>query len=287
MSEDAPDNNPSIQLSPLEGGPWRPVQPEELLRRGVVAEDPSDESPQPVDSAVQLQRRQELERFLQPNPADVDAYLELAQIYRTENRPIEARKTLQRGLQVQPDDRRLLWEFEEAKLAQSLQHLRSARELAIRYQTVDSELELERAKVNWAARRVEVCRGRLARSPEDTALRVVLGEALRDLEKFKEAIDAVATATRIDALAPAAYLLRGQCYQALGKPMKALPEYRAAAMRRAVPADLPTRITALQAAVDLASHVGLPASLKRYERFLKMALAERDLAANSNSPARS
>ncbi len=242
----------------------------------------SDENRNSTTPVVSLQRQQELERYLKPRPADVEAYLELADLYRQQGHPLEARRTLKKGLEVQPDDPRLLWQFEEACLAQSLHQLREVTELTRRLGTGEAQRELERSRADWACRRVDVCRARLKRDPQNMQLRVVLAEALKDMGLFQEAIEATEGLVGHETLAPTACLISGQCYQALGEPMKALPLYRAAALRRAAPAPARIRALAMRSAMELAEQQGLPHSLQRYERFLKLAEAELQ-AANSPS----
>jgi len=256
------------------------VQPDELLRRNVT-----DTATEPAPPKVNLQRQQELERYLKPKPADVEAYLELAEIYRRAVRPIEARRTLKKGLEIHPDEPQLIWQLEEANLAQSIYQLREVTELARRLGTGEAQRELERAIIDWAARRVEVCEARLKRDPANLQLRVLLSEALKDMGRFEEAIEEADVASESDALAPTAHLIRGQCFQALNEMRKALQAYRAAAFRRAVPAPPRIRCLAMRAAMELAETLGLPQSYARYERSYKIATAELERQAAAPPPA--
>ncbi|WP_153557255.1 tetratricopeptide repeat protein [Roseimaritima sediminicola] len=279
MSAEPRGKRPPPNLGPLEGGRWRPVRPEELLRR--EPREPAVETPPVVD----LQRQQELERYLKPKPADLEAYLELAEIYRQQERPLQARRTLHKGLEVFPEDPELLWQHEEACLALSLQHLRQAMELEQRLGTAEAHRELERARTDWACRRVDVCRARLQREPDCVQLRVVLAEALKDQGLFEAAIEAAEAATQDESLGPVSFLIRGQCYQAMGEMFQALPMFRAAGLRRATPAAPRIRITALRAAMEIAQQLGLPASYRRYQRFLKIAEAEAKRQTTADSAA--
>ena len=125
-----------------------------------------------------MERRQELEQRLKASPTDRDAYLELAAIYRSEDRPQDAKRTLQQAIQIFPDDEKLLWELEEATLARSLQQFREVSDLASRLKTSEADRELKRSRHDWACRRIDVCRARLKRDPSKRQLRVVLGEAM-------------------------------------------------------------------------------------------------------------
>lgn len=268
-------------LSPLEGGRWRPVRPEELLRR----DDSADPNPTSAPAtAPSLERRQELERYLRDRPADVDAYLELAAIYREAGRSVEATRVLKQALESEPGEPRVLWQLEETSLARALQQLHDVRQVAQRLHTPEAERELERAQTDWACRRAEVCRARLARDPSQDHLRVVLAEALRDLGRNEEAIEALGPALQVDREAPLAYLILGHCLQANGQDLEALAAWRAAALRRAVPAPTRIRVPALQAAVDVAERLGLSGTLPLYHQALRQAQADAEAETKPAAP---
>jgi len=254
-------------MAPSAADPERPTGP---LRTAPLAESGGQ-----TPATGQPRRCQALERYLKESPADLPAYLELAGIYRRQERPAEAARVLQKALEMDPDDPTLLWEYEEATLARSLQQLQQVRQLAARLQTVEAEQEQERCETNWACRRIDVCRARLRRDPQNQQLRLTLAQTLKDLQEFEEAIEVAGQATADPATAPAAHLIRGQALQALGKRVEALPAYRAAALRRSQPAPAGERVVALRAAIEIADMLGLDLSADRYRRFLQLAEAER------------
>ncbi|WP_164104089.1 tetratricopeptide repeat protein [Candidatus Laterigemmans baculatus] len=258
-------------LSPLEGGRWRPVRPEELLRREEVSEAGGSRE---LPRAPSLERRQELERYLRDRPADIEAYLELAAIYRQAGRSVEATRVLKQALESEPEEPRVLWQLEEASLARALQQLQDVRQVAQRLHTPEADRELERAQTDWACRRVEVCQSRLQRDASQDHLRVVLAEALRDLGRYDEAIEALGPALLVDREAPLAYLILGHCLQAVGRDLEALAAWRAAALRRAVPAPPRIRLNAMQAAADVAERLGLSGTLPLYRQALRQAQAD-------------
>jgi Tfp pilus assembly protein PilF len=265
----APEKTP---VHPLDGGVWRPVAPEELFRRGDrgdgARDQLHDDAPKP-NSKVTIQRRQHLEHYLRDRPADIESYLELAAIYRSEGRAVEATRTLKAALEIEPDHGSVLWELEEAELARSLQQLRDVRGVAERLSSPEAERELERAKTDWTNRREKVCRARLARDPANHHLRVVLAEALREQGRSAEAIEALKLALQCDTEAPLAYLILGNCKYAEGDVLGALSAWRHAAMRRSLAASPKIRSTALKAAIGAASSLGLTASLAIYQQALK------------------
>ena len=70
----------SSELSPLEGGRWRPVRPDELLRKTAPNStelEPQSDAQSGPPPKVRLERRQELEHHLKSSPTDLDGFMEL------------------------------------------------------------------------------------------------------------------------------------------------------------------------------------------------------------------
>ncbi|MEM6471502.1 MAG: hypothetical protein AAF802_18215, partial [Planctomycetota bacterium] len=202
-------------LSPLDGGRWRPVSPDELLRREASSNTEAEEPTSEEQQRVTLQRRQELEHKLKSNPTDLDGFLELAAIYRDEQRPLEAKRLLTQASEIFPDDLDVRFQLEEAVLARSLQQYREVSDLAARLQSPETLRELERSRSDWAFRRMEVCKARLERDPSQTQLRLSLVEAMYDADMFEDAFADAAALTEKDAFAPQAHFLRAKCLMAL------------------------------------------------------------------------
>ena len=260
-------------------GHWKLVRADELLQRPIEPlSGPADQlEPQDADAPkVELNRRQELEHHLKESPTDLDAFMELGRIYRAENRPVDARRILEQAVEIFPDDQDLLWEYEEAVLARSLQQLREVSELASRLKTADTNRELKRSQDDWAHRRMEICRARLNRDPSLTHLRIVLAEALHDAGMHESAIEELEAVLENDELSPTAFFIQGQCLLAKGKDIEAMASLRSAAMRRSVVAPVRLRIAALRLLCDTAEKLGIPLTLQQYQQHLQM--AEQELA---------
>ncbi|WP_084422691.1 tetratricopeptide repeat protein [Rubripirellula obstinata] len=223
---------------------------------------------------VVLQRRQHLEQHIRSNPTDPNSFLELGQIYRLEQKPIEAKRVLEQATELFPDNHELRWEFEEATLARSLQQLREVAELANRLETAEADRELHRCQHDWACRRIEICQARLERDPSKIHLRVALGEAMLDAGMYEGAIEELEPLLEIDAFSPSAYLLRGKCLLAMNKDLDAMVELRACAMRRSVPAPLRLRILSLRLLCETAERLGIQLTLNRYRELLRQAETE-------------
>jgi tetratricopeptide (TPR) repeat protein len=265
------------ELNPMEGGRWRPVRPDELLRKNVPVEQSLEEaSPAKPPPKVALERRQELEHHLKASPTDLDAFFELGRIYREENRPLDARRVFHQAIQVFPDDKELLWEHEEAILARSIQQLREVSELAKRLDTMETERELKRSQNDWACRRMDVCLARLARDPSQLNLRVSLAEAMFDSGIYEGAINELELVLDNDDLSSMAYLVHGRCLLAIGKDVEAMASLRAASLRRSVVAPARTRVIALRLLCETADRLGVALTLENYRKHLQQ--AEQDFA---------
>ncbi len=268
--------SPTEVLGPMQGGRWRPVRPDELLRKNAAAPNPDPVAETPK---VRLERRQELEQHLKLRPTDLDAFLELSRLYRSEDRPIDAKRVLQQATQIFPSEERLTWEMEEATLARSRQQLREVTDLASRLSTPEVTQALQRSQTDWSCRRMEVCRARLARDPQQRHLHLVLAEAMFDSGMFEATIEELQTIIDTDDYSPQANLLVARSLIAMGKDLDAMPKLRAASMRRVLPAPLRIRIIALRLLCEIAERLGTTMTLERYRQHL--AQAEQELVKSS------
>ncbi|MCA9138032.1 MAG: hypothetical protein KDB00_14770 [Planctomycetales bacterium] len=272
---DQPDGQDKIvdmgnpDLSPLEGGRWRPVSPDELLRKNVADPDRDlSETEGEARAVVHLERRQELEHKLKANPTDLEGFLELAAIYRQEQRPLEAKRLLKQASQIFPDEESVRFQLEEAILARSLQQYREVSDLAARLKTPEADRELDRSRSDWAMRRIEVCQARLERDPSQTALRMAMAEAQFDAEAFEESFADAGRLLELDEFAPQAHFLRAKCLLALSQDLAAMKELRAVALRRAVVAPEPLRLASLKLLCNLADKFSLDATGQQYRAHL-------------------
>ncbi|MBB3207572.1 tetratricopeptide (TPR) repeat protein [Rhodopirellula rubra] len=217
-------------------------------------------------------RRQELEHRLKDARTDREAYLELGAIYRAENRPMHAAKILKQGHEVFPDDAVMLWELEEAQLARSIQQLAEMQAIVAKMKSPLADQDLERSTADWANCRIKVCRARLDRDPSLHHLRLVLGEALHDLEQHEDAIKTLEPLMSNDTHSSAAALLIGRCHLILGRDIEAMRWLRMASLRRSVTSPAKVRVAALKLLVDLADRHGLTATLEQYQTTLNSVL---------------
>lgn len=217
-------------------------------------------------------RRQALERRLKDARTDREAYFELGTIYRGESRPMQAAKILKQGCEVFPDDLSLLWEYEEAQLARSIQQLSEVREMAAKAKNAAFDQDLDRCSTDWANCRVKVCRARIQRDPTLQNFRLVLGEALYDLERLAEAISELEPLLDNDHHSSAAAYWIGKCHLGLGRDIESMHWFRIASMRRSVTAPTRVRVASLRMLIDLADRHGVTATHELYKSTLASAL---------------
>ena len=235
---------------------------------------PNQTDNKPTSSKTTIERRQFLEHHLKGSPTDLDSYLELAHLYRQEQRPADAKRVLQQATEVFPDQAEVLWELEEAVLARSLQQYREVLEVAKKLDTPEIIRELERSEDDWACRRIEVCEARISRNPNLHDLRLALGEAMLDTGRYRDACDAVEPLLDQDAFAAGASFLMGRCLLELGNHQEAMKSLRSVALRRAVATNGPLKIAALKLLCANAERLGLQKTLELYQRELMNAEAE-------------
>lgn len=279
-----PGHGGADRWSTLQQGHWKLVKPNELLRSSTdTPKDAPEKTEEPAEKAprVERSRRQELEHHLKTSPTDLDAFMELGRIYRSEHRPIDARRVLEQALEIFPDDLEVRWEYEEAVLARSLQQLREVAALSGKMNNPETERELKRCQDDWAHRRVEICRARLNRDSSLIHLRIILAEGLHDAGMHQSAIDELEPVLSSDELSPTAYLIQGQCLLSLGKDLEAMSAFRAASMRRSIVAPVRLRIAALRLLCSTAEKLGVTLTLGQYQQHLQ--LAEQELAKHSNA----
>ncbi|MEM9643570.1 MAG: hypothetical protein AAF989_01140 [Planctomycetota bacterium] len=223
---------------------------------------------------IQLELRQSLERRVRANPNDPDVFLELAQIYRDEHRPNEAKRVLKQAIQIFPNDPNILWQFEEAVLARSLQQFREANDLASRVNSVEADETLESSQKDWTEQRIKICKTLLQRDASKHHLRVVLAEALIDADQFEAAIEELQPILDGEAFAPQAYLLLGRAEIYLGRQLDAMRSLRMSCMRREVPAPLKIKLASLRLLCETSESMGVTASSKHYRAALQAAESE-------------
>lgn len=231
--------------------------------------DSSHEPKSPV--RISLARHQELEQCLRNSPADPEPYLELAEIYSSQQRWKDVRRILDQGINHNPDNETMRFLREEILMQCSREQLELAKKELRTRRTEENELTVERCEFDLANTRVAVCEARYKRHPEQTDLLIPLAISLRQLRRMDEAIEQLRKAQQVPELRSRASLQLGMCYQQAGGVLDALSAYRCAALFRAPPPPQDLKQRALELAYELAEQNQLYDSAARY---LELLIAE-------------
>jgi tetratricopeptide (TPR) repeat protein len=229
-----------------------------------------------LDSASEGSRRialleyQELEQLIKSSPADPLPYLQLAKIYRSQNRWKDVLRVLNAGVQFNPEHELLVetredWLFESARVAFD----EASREYA-KQPSKEAELDRQGCLIKLANEQLQLCCNRLQRHPDQMALEVGWGEALMILGKFNEAVEHLERAITVPVLRSEASLKLGRCRQAMGQVLEALSHFRVAAFFRAPPPSKTVAMESLTAGLNLAEQLRLKdAAIQFAEKLLE------------------
>lgn len=248
------NKEPSSSTSPASLGGKSLARFSDIDSLFVKVEAPEQGGKAPV---IPLVRFQQLEQEIRHAPAVAEPYEELARIYLQSERWIDARRVLDAGIKNCPEHEPIVRMHEDLQLTLATQLLDSAKKEYAQSPSEKTRYDLEQAEINLLNERIRVCRDRFARHNDQTDILITLGIALRQSKRFDEAIDVLRTASQDLVYRARAALQMGMCYQAMGKPLDALSQFRRAALFRSPPPDTKVAVTALELAAKLAEETGL------------------------------
>jgi tetratricopeptide (TPR) repeat protein len=241
-----------------------------LIVRTAPSTHVDHDEPKSKAPAIPLQRFQELEQSIRHSPANPDPYVELGQIYLSQERWSDAKRVLEAGFQHCSECEAIVLMHEDLVLLLASQHVDEARKKHAQQPSEQSKYDLEQAEVNLANERLRVCSDRYRRRPEEKEILITWAVALRQLGRHSEALDKLAEAAAEPTLRARASLQLGMCFQTLDRPLDALSAFRKAALYRSPPPDVSLRNRALQLAMTVAEENGLIDSARYYaERLLE------------------
>ncbi len=137
---------------------------------------------------ITLLAHQELEQLIRNSPADPMPYLQLARIYHGQQRWKDTLRVLDAGVQYNPEYEPLVLLREDLILQAAEQTAEDARLLHSNDPSKETKLQLERCETNLANERVQFCRTRFKRHPDQRELLIIWAGALKDLGRSEEAI---------------------------------------------------------------------------------------------------
>jgi tetratricopeptide (TPR) repeat protein len=192
-----------------------------------VAQAKSPDPPPRKD--LQLTARQKLEQQIVSNLADLEAYLELAQLHVAEERLGEAAHVLHKALAAAPEDPLVRERLEDVDILRKKRQLaqaekRTASEPGEEAQQAVQKLRSELNQLEW-----ETYHNRSQRRPEDREIKFQLGMRLKRLERIPEAMQCFEAAWHSPERRASASLELGECWQRLKQYGKALECYQRSA----------------------------------------------------------
>lgn len=215
-------------------------------------------------TGIRLTRIQQLETAIKDDAANADVFLELAQLYLDKGREYEAERLLARAREVTGRDPRVLSLGEdvtmsrlEKKVAAALRDVEQEDTPAA--QTALAQLVKERDRVE-----IDIFQQRIAREPDNLALRYELGCRLKRAGKLAEARPHLEVALQNDSSRSPAALELASYFLQSGQPAEALRHYRIAAAAAAHAGQIEQQTSALYQAGELAARQHLGRLARRY-----------------------
>lgn len=197
----------------------------EAAANAAAAEAQAAASGKPV---IKLTRQQELQKTIAENPANIEAYLELAEIHARDDRYTEAERILRTALEASGNDLRVQELYEDIGLRKARHQVAIAEQRAERDKSEEAQQLHLRMKQELNRLETEVFRKRVERYPAVTTWKVELGVRLKRAGNFAEAIKVLQEA-RNDARRRGLVLLElGECFQQIKQYKLAMSHYQEA-----------------------------------------------------------
>jgi hypothetical protein len=197
--------------------------------RAQLAHNRSDATPAAAKSKDENTQEKDLLAAISANPADVEKYLALADVFTSQNRLREAVDILARALSASGGgDLRVRERYEDASLRRA-QHQVSVAQRRAEQDKTEEAIDLARrmaAQANQAE--LEVYAARATRNPGNSLLQYELGLRCKRAGKFKEAIQAFQAARDESRHKAQVELHLGESFQYIKQFKLALASYEAA-----------------------------------------------------------
>jgi len=177
---------------------------------------------------IELTPEQKLEKALRDNPALLDAYLELAELYIKSDRLDRAESTLQKGLEASGNEVRFQEKLEDVGLLVERRRVGIAERRAVELNTLDAKELAKRLKQELTRREIDYHRGRLERYPNSGLHKYELGRRLKKEGQYPQATALLQEAVADAKVAAPANLELGECLQYAKQYEPALQAYETA-----------------------------------------------------------
>ncbi len=172
--------------------------------------------------------RAALEQKIRDNPADIDAYLELADLVEREASADEAEKVLAKALAASGNDIKVREHIEDRQLRWARGQILIAEKRLAADDSPENRATIEKLKTAQLRQEIEVFAARTSRYPENLTWKYELALRLKAAGKFPEAIRSFQEAIQDTRRKGAIALELGECFQSIKQYQLAMQNYEVA-----------------------------------------------------------
>ena len=173
-------------------------------------------------------RTAELRKAIAGNPADIDSYLELADILERDATVAEAEKILAKALDASGNDLKVREHIEDRQLRWSRSQVLVAEQRYQANSTEEHKATLDKLRSNQLRQEIQVFAARCQRYPENLTWKYELAMRLKAAGKHQEAIRSFQEALKDVRRKGAISLELGECFQSIKQYPLAMQNYEAA-----------------------------------------------------------
>ncbi len=177
---------------------------------------------------VQLSPEQQLERDLKDNPALLDKYIELANLYQQGDKLDRAEIALKKGLEASGGELRFRERLEEIQLAFERRRLAVSERRALESPTAELRELAKKIKADFNHKELEFYRTRSERYPDRLDLKLELAIRMKKAGSYPEAVQLLQAVVENEAMQGNALLELGECQQYQKQYQPAFESYRSA-----------------------------------------------------------
>jgi tetratricopeptide (TPR) repeat protein len=215
-------------------------------------------------AGIRLTRTQQLEAAIKDEQANADVFLELARLYLDKGREYEAERLLARAREATGRDPRILTLGEDVTMLRLDKKVAAALRDVEQEETPPARTALEQLVKERDRVEIEIFNQRIAREPDNLALRYELGRRLKRAGKLAEARPHLEVALQHDASCSQAAMELASYFLQSGQPAEALRHFRLAAAAAAQSGQSAQQAAALFQAGELATRQQLMRLARRY-----------------------
>lgn len=172
--------------------------------------------------------REALEQKIRDNPADIDAYLELADLVEREANADEAEKVLAKALAASGNDIKVREHIEDRQLRWARGRILVAEKRLAADDCPENRATVEKLKTAQLRQEIEVFAARTSRYPENLTWKYELALRLKAAGKFPEAIRSFQEAIQDTRRKGVISLELGECFQSIKQYQLAMQNYEVA-----------------------------------------------------------